>query len=182
MSKQIVDLIEIEKSEISSEDFMLLRDVSDKRDKKVKISSLMGRPQEGWLVALDNWSFISFGNGIGVIRVAAGGLSTYGVGNRIMFRQDGALKYGIVVSQTDTSLSVLMLNEAELTSTAITEPKYSFNLTPQTVGDVNFMVNTVTGMVDGLPILMASKPNAEAPDVAPQAGYVVFEAILGEQV
>lgn len=181
MSKQIIDLAEIQKSEIESEDLLLIRDVSDNQDKKVPISSLLGRPQEGWISALDNWRFVSFGNEIGVVSVNAGGLSVYGVGNRVFFTQDNAEKYGIVVAQTDTTLSILMLNKATLTNSEIENPAYSFNLTPQTTGNINFMVNTVTGTVDGLPIMLAYKKNADAPDVPPRAGYVIFEAILGEQ-
>lgn len=185
MSKQIVDLQELQRNQVSDEDFVMVRDVSENRDKKASIGSVMGRPKEGWLsMAPDNIAYSSYDHStkLGKVSCNAGGLNRYSIGMRVQFVQGTKKKYAIINAQTDTELTLLMLNNERLENSAITGAQVSQSFSPQTDGDVNFFGTLMTGQIDGLPVIMAVKARESDPDVPPVPGYVVLEAILGDEV
>lgn len=185
MSKQLQDLMQLQKHQISSDDLFLVRDTSDARDKKVTVGDAIGRPLEGWLAIIaDTWTFVSYNTGthVGVVETSDGALALYAMGMRVKFVQGVTVKYGIIVGQTNDSLSIFMLDDVELSNSAITEIQVSQSFAPQTETAVNFFGTLATGQIDGLPIMFAVKDNESDPDVPAQAGFVILEAILGDEV
>ena len=184
MAKQLTDLQRILRQSISSDDLMWLRDVSDNRDKKATIGDVFGRPLEGWVsVVGDNLSFSSYDEAkkIGKISVRAGGLSRYAVGQRLSFMQDDILKYAVIVDQSDTSISILMLNGAKLSASQLTDVQLSQSFAPQTATGVNFYSTLLQGQIDGLPVIIATKDKESDPDIAPQVGYVILQITLTDE-
>lgn len=185
MSKQLVDLQELAKDDISNDDLMLIRDVSESRDKKAPIGTVIGRPREGWIaVVSDVWTFVSFNadSNVGVVNCNSGALAIYSIGMRVKLVQGSTTKYAVIVGQTDTTLSLYMLNEVALANATIEQVQYSQSFAPQTDTGVNFFATLMTGQIDGLPVIMAVKNTEADPDVSPQAGFVILEAILGDEV
>lgn len=184
MAKQLPDLQQITKTGLADDDLMWIRDVSENRDKKATLGDIFGRTLEGWIpVVSDNWAYSSYDatKKTGKISINAGGLGKYAVGQRVQFVQSNKRKYGIVVSQTDNSLSVLMLNGEALENSAITEAQYSQSFAPQTETGTNFFATLLQGQVDGLPVIIAAKNRESDPDVPAQEGYVVLEMILSDE-
>lgn len=184
MAKQLTDLQQINKQEISDNDLIWLRDISENRDKKANVGDVFGRPLEGWIsVVTDIFTFKSYDNvkKIGVITVNAGGLKRYAVGQRLNFIQKTANKYAIIIAQTDTELKVLMLNNAILENVPITKIKYSQSFAPQTDTATNFFGTLLQGQIDGMPVLLTTKNKESDPDVAPQDGYVVLQMTLADE-
>lgn len=185
MSKQIPDLMELQKSEVSNDDLMLIRDVSENRDKKASIGSMIGRPREGWIAILaDTWVFKSFntGSNIGVVDVNDGSFLLYSIGMRVRFVQGVTVKFAVIVGQTNDTLSLFMLNDEDLVDSTISEIQVSQSFAPQTDEGTNFFGTLATGQIDGLPIMIAVKNSEADPDVPAQPGFVILEAILGDEV
>lgn len=185
MSKQIPDLVELQKSQVDDDDLMLIRDVSDNRDKKATIGNIVGKPREGWIVVIsDIWTYVSYSSTtkIGEVSCNAGALGIYSIGMRVQFTQTSVIKYGIIIDITDTSLTILMINSTTLENKSLEEIKYSQSFAPQTATAVNFFGTLLTGQIDGLPVILAVKNSESDPDVPAQTGYVILEAILGDGV
>lgn len=185
MSKQLQDLMQLQKQEISNDDLLLVRDLSESRDKKAAVGDVFGRPREGWLaIVADTWVFNSYNasSHIGVVDVNDGALGLYSVGMRVKFVQGVTLKYGVIVGQTGDSLSIFMLEEAELADAAIEQVQVSQSFAPQTDAGTNFFATLLTGQIDGLPVMLAVKDQESDPDVPAQPGFVILEAILGDEV
>lgn len=185
MSKQIVDLQELRRNQLADDDLVMVRDVSENRDKKATIGSVMGRPKEGWMsVSSDTLAYVSYDSAskIGKMSCNAGGLTRYAIGMRMQFDQGTKRKYAVIIDQTDTSISVLMLKNERLENAPITGAQVSQSFSPQTDDNVNFFGTLMTGQIDGLPVVMAVKAKESDPDVPPVPGCVVLEAILGDEV
>lgn len=185
MSKQIPDLMQIQKNEVSNDDLMVIRDVSENRDKKGTVGDIIGRPREGWLSILaDTWVFASYNGSskIGVVNVNEGALALYSVGMRVKFVQGVTVKYGVIVGQTNTSLSIFMLDDVALADATIETIQVSQSFAPQTDAGTNFFGTLLTGQIDGLPVMLAVKNQESDPDVPAQPGFVILEAILGDEV
>nr|DAV53572.1 MAG TPA: hypothetical protein [Caudoviricetes sp.] len=184
MAKQLTDLQRIPRTGISSDDLIWIRDMSDNRDKKATIGDVFGRPLEGWIsVVGDNLSFSSYDEAkkIGVISVNAGGLSRYAVGQRLSFKQDDVVKYAVIVAQTDTTISALMLNGVSLSSSAISEIQVSQSFAPQTSTGTNFYASLLQGQIDGKPVIVTTKNKESDPDATPQEGYVILQLTLADE-
>lgn len=185
MGKQIIDLQELAKDQVSNDDVMMIRDVSENRDKRAKVGNIVGRPREGWISTLsDSWSFSSYSASTshGIVNCNPGGLAIYSIGMRVKFVQGGVEKYAVVIGQTDTTLELFMLNDAILENAALASIEYSQSFAPQTDNGVNFFASLVTGNIDGLPVMLAVKNSESDPDVPAKPGYIILEAILGDEV
>lgn len=182
MAKQLTDLQQMSRAALTADDLIWIRDVSENRDKKATIGDIFGRTLEGWIAVInDTWTFVSYDSNkkVGKISVNAGGLGVYAVGQRVQFSQSGVVKYGVIISQTDTSIDVLMLNNAALENVAIADAKYSQSFAPQTDTGTNFFATLLQGQVNNMPVLLTAINEGDS-DVAPQAGYVVLELIIGD--
>ena len=185
MSKQIPDLMELNKSQVTDDDLMMIRDVSENRDKKASIGSIVGRPREGWIAAIsDVWTFSSYSSDshIGVVNCNAGALALYSIGMRVKFVQNSTQKYAVIVELSDTTIGLYMIDDVALENTALTQIQYSQSFAPATDTGANFFATLMTGQIDGLPVMMAVKNSESDPDVEAREGYVILEAILGDEV
>ena len=119
MSKQIPDLMELNKSQVTDDDLMMIRDVSENRDKKASIGSIVGRPREGWIAVIsDVWTFsaYSFETHVGTVTCNAGALALYSIGMRVKFVQNSTQKYAVIVELSDTTIGLYMIDDGALGS------------------------------------------------------------------
>jgi hypothetical protein len=61
----------------------------------------------GWIPVADTWTYSSIDNPTGVITIPTNGTTTYSVGMRIKFTNNGATHYGIVTAVSATTLTYL---------------------------------------------------------------------------
>lgn len=61
----------------------------------------------GWIPVADTWTYSSIDNPTGVITIPTNGTTTYSVGMRIKFTNNGATHYGIITAVSATTLTYL---------------------------------------------------------------------------
>lgn len=90
------------------------------------------RSMSGWVDANETWTYSSYDstNKTGIVTVPSDATTKYAKGMRVMFTNNSATQYGIVVGVTSTTLTVYFGTDYSLTNSAITVPYYSSQKAP----------------------------------------------------
>lgn len=117
------------------------------QNKSITVEDFTGVLPEGWLSPAEEWTFASFGNGVGVITVPEGNINRYPNGTRIWFKQGTPTatdRYGVVIASTTTSITIAMVNSTTLQNLAIQQPAISGETAPRTPQNVDFTTFNIT--------------------------------------
>lgn len=111
------------------------------QNKRISVENFTGVLPEGWVTPAEAWTFSSFGNGIGVITIPEGAISRYPAGTRVWFKQGTPTttnRYGVVVSSTTTTLTVVMIAGTVLSNLTIQQPATSSEVAPRTLENIDW--------------------------------------------
>mgnify|MGYP000465746854 CR=1 FL=1 len=116
------------------------------QNKRISVENFTGVLPEGWLSPAEEWTFASFGNGVGVITIPEGNINRYPNGTRVWFKQGTPTatdRYGVVIASTTTSITIAMVNSTTLQNLAIQQPAISGETAPRTPQNVDFTTQLV---------------------------------------